>query len=77
MEYLKDYDFELLYHSGKANVVVDTLSRKKNSYVCYDDERIGTDLEVVGYELFNIRCSMLRVTNEFLEEIRVEQEKDQ
>jgi len=28
MKYLKDYDFELLYHPGKANVVVDALSRK-------------------------------------------------
>jgi len=27
-EFLKDYDFELLYHPGKANVVVDALSRK-------------------------------------------------
>jgi len=25
---LKDYDFELLYHPGKANVVADALSRK-------------------------------------------------
>jgi len=29
MEYLKDYDFELLYHPGKANVVADALSRKR------------------------------------------------
>jgi len=29
MKYLKDYDFELLYHPGKANVVVDALSRKR------------------------------------------------
>ena len=29
MEYLKDYEFELLYHLGKANVVADALSRKK------------------------------------------------
>jgi len=29
MEYIKHYDFELLYHPGKANVVADTLSRKK------------------------------------------------
>ena len=29
MEYLKDYDFELLYHPGKAIVVVDVLSRKR------------------------------------------------
>ena len=28
MEFLKDYDFELLYHSRKANVVADALSRK-------------------------------------------------
>ena len=25
---MKDYDFELAYHLGKANVVVDALSRK-------------------------------------------------
>jgi len=29
MEYFKDYDFELLYHPGKANVVTDALSRKR------------------------------------------------
>lgn len=28
MEFLKHYDFELLYHPSKANVVADTLSRK-------------------------------------------------
>ena len=28
MEYLEDYDFTLQYHPGKANVVVDALSRK-------------------------------------------------
>ena len=28
---MKDYDFELTYHPGKANVVADVLSRK--SYV--------------------------------------------
>jgi hypothetical protein len=26
---IKDYDVEINYHPGKANVVVDTLSRKK------------------------------------------------
>lgn len=28
MEFIKDYDFELQYHMGKANVVADVLSRK-------------------------------------------------
>ena len=28
MEFLKDYEFELKYHLGKANVVADVLSRK-------------------------------------------------
>lgn len=28
LEFLKDYDFELSYHSGRANVVAGALSRK-------------------------------------------------
>ena len=31
MELLKDYDITILYHPGKANVVVDTISRKAGS----------------------------------------------
>ena len=31
MEYMEDYDFELHYHPGKTNVVVDALSRKSLS----------------------------------------------
>ena len=29
IEFFKDYDFQLIYHPGKANVVADVLSRKK------------------------------------------------
>src|SRR5262249_16016895 len=29
MEFIKDYDFEMSYHPGKANVVTDALSRRK------------------------------------------------
>ena len=31
MEYLEDYNFDLQYHSGKANVVADALSQKPHS----------------------------------------------
>ena len=31
MEYMEDYDFELHYHLGKANVVIDALNRKSLS----------------------------------------------
>ena len=31
MELLKDYDFSLQYHPGKANVLADALSRKLHS----------------------------------------------
>ena len=36
MELIKDYDCEILYHPGKANIVADALSRKAyaNS-ICY------------------------------------------
>jgi len=83
MEYLKDYDFELLYHPGKANVVANALSRKKShvsSMMIKElelieklrDMNLGLDMET-----YHIRCNMLRITNEFLDEVRVEQGKDQ
>jgi len=29
IEFVKDYEFDLFYHPGKANVVANALSRKK------------------------------------------------
>jgi len=77
MEYLKDYDFELLYHPGKANVVADALSRKRvhvSAMMIQELERIQKlrDMNLGLHTGANyIRCSMLRITNEFLDEVRV------
>jgi len=83
MEYLKDYDFELLYHPGKANVVADALSRKKAhvSAMMIKELELIEKLRDMNLELDmeagHIWCNMLRITNEFLDEVRVEQGKDQ
>ena len=78
MKYLKDYDFELLYHPGKANVVADALSRKR----VHMSAMMMKELELIKkLRDMNLRlnmgagcigCSMLRITNEFLDEIRGE-----
>jgi len=83
MEYLKDYNFWLLYHPTKANVVVDAMSRK----IVHMSAMMMKELELIeklqdmnlGLHMGagHVRCSMLRISNGFLEEIRVEQGNDQ
>ena len=48
MEFLKDYDFTLHYHPGKANVVVDALSRKSRGTLASIASREWQMLETVG-----------------------------
>ncbi|GKG50921.1 hypothetical protein Tco_0539045, partial [Tanacetum coccineum] len=54
LELLKDYDTNIHYHPGKANVVVDTLSRKSGMIACFDSiilrdsERLDVELCVRG-----------------------------
>ena len=48
MEYLKDYDFTLHYHPGKANVVADALSRKSRGVLASVASREWQMLETVG-----------------------------
>jgi len=79
MEFLKDYDFELLYHPGKANVVADALSRKivhtahlmiKEVELLEKFRDIKLQVEV-GSEF--IRCSTLTISNDFLGSVRERQ----
>ena len=48
MEYLEDYDFTLHYHHGKANVVIDALSRKSRGVLASVASREWQMLETVG-----------------------------
>jgi len=81
MKYLKDYAFELLYHPSKANVVANAMSRKRvHMSTMMKELELIKKLRDMNLELHmgagHIRCSMLRVTNEFLEEIQMEQGND-
>ena len=48
MEFLKDYDFTLHYHPGKANVVADALSRKSRGALASIASREWRMLKTVG-----------------------------
>jgi len=82
MKYLKDYDFELLYHPGKANVVADALSQKKMHVSCMMIKELELieklrDMNLgMQFGQDSIQCSLLKVTDEFLNEIHVAQGHD-
>lgn len=83
MEFIKDYDFKLQYHPGKANVVADALSRKRVHV---------SSMKVKGLELLEkfrdlnlsldkttckVFCGMLIVSNDLMDDIRMLQETDE
>ena len=53
VEYLKDYDFELAYHPGKANVVADALSRRSYmaSLIASREWRLMADVAKAVYRI--------------------------
>jgi len=82
MEFLKDFDFELLYHPGKANVVADALSRKTvhASYMMVKELELVEQFRdmrlqvILGDDV--IRCNHLTVSSDFLVLIKERQLSD-
>ena len=82
MEFLKDYDFGLSYHPGKANVVADALSRKSlhvatmmslEQRLIEEFRDLNLAIEMRPKSLF---VGTLQITNEFVDHIREAQGDD-
>ena len=75
MDFLKDYDFGLSYHPGKANVVADALSQKSlhvatmmslEQRLIEEFRDLNLAIEVRPKSLF---VGALQITNEFVDHI--------
>jgi len=82
LEFLKDYDFELSYHPGKANVMAGTLSRKflhisalmvREMDLLEQFRYLSLACEVTHN---SVRLGVLRITSELLGDIREGQKID-
>jgi hypothetical protein len=82
MEFLKDYDFELKYHPGKANVVPDALSRKSlhvSTMVIHQMELLDQFKDLhLNVSCYNARISVCKadLKNTLRDRIREAQKND-
>nr|GEZ93722.1 reverse transcriptase [Tanacetum cinerariifolium] len=81
LELLKDYDTNIQYHPGKANVVADALSRKSGMIVGIKvEEEIIRDLERLDIELYvrgqHGHWASLRVEPDLISRIKEAQKED-
>jgi hypothetical protein len=75
VEYIKDYDFTIEYHPGKANSVADALSRKKISIAMM---KLTTDL--IEWNPFNVEQGMfmagMKIQSDVLHKVMEQQKLD-
>ena len=82
MKFFEDYDFTLLYHPDKANVVADTLSRKSRGVRASRVSREWPMLEIVGQfrlqydEQAQVTLGSLMATPSLLSRVIESQEQD-
>ena len=83
MEFLKDYNFGLSYHPGKANVVADALSRKSlhmSAMMCQEQKLLEDfrDLDLaVEMKPESLYVGMLQITNDFIDRVQEAYNGDQ
>nr|KYP56482.1 hypothetical protein KK1_002723 [Cajanus cajan] len=77
MGFSKDYDFQLIYHPGKANVVADTLSGKfiHMSIMMLKELELMKKFKdmnlCVELAQDHISYQMITIANEFLKQVRL------
>ena len=79
LELVKDYDCDILYHPGKANVVADALSRRGSSQLFSARQIAGelaADMVRAGIELVVGKLANITLQSTLLERIRTAQDRD-
>jgi hypothetical protein len=79
LELIKDYDVEINYHPGKANVAADALSRKtycNNLMVKEEQPALHEELEKLRIEIVDqVQVNVMQVTYDLEERIRTAQKE--
>jgi hypothetical protein len=80
LELIKDYDLEIQYHPGKANVVADALSRKgqvNNITTHLMSQELRREMEQLNLGMLNnMEATVMEVDSTLEQEIHKEQEAD-